>query len=88
MRNLAAIAVRTLHNEAPGRDQSLTRADLNKVAKTLRDMTPSERRSVPGINPERADIIVAGAAVLETLMTELDLERSWPSKTAACARAC
>ena len=66
MRNLAAIAARTLHDETPGRDQPLTRADLKKVAKTLRAMTAEERRSVPGINPERADIIVAGAAVLET----------------------
>lgn len=73
MRNLAAIAARTLHDETTGRDQPLTRADLKKVAKTLRGMTAEERRSVPGINPERADIIVAGAAVLETLMTELDL---------------
>jgi len=75
MRNLAAIAARTLHDETPGRDQPLTRADLRKVARTLRGMTAEERRSMPGINPERADIIVAGAAVLETLLTELDLRQ-------------
>ena len=73
MRNLAAIAAKTLHDETPAHDQPLARGDLRKVAKTLRAMTAEERRSVPGINPERADIIVAGAAVLETLMTELDL---------------
>jgi exopolyphosphatase/guanosine-5'-triphosphate,3'-diphosphate pyrophosphatase len=73
MRNLAAIAARLLHGETPGRDQPLTRGDLKKIAKTLRSMTADERRSVPGINPERADIIVAGAAILETLLAELDL---------------
>ena len=32
-----------------------------------------ERRLVPGINPERADIIVPGAAILDSLMEELGL---------------
>ena len=33
-----------------------------------------ERRKVPGINAERADIIIAGAVILETFMKELGLE--------------
>ena len=31
------------------------------------------RRNVPGMNPERADILIAGAAVLDTLMEDLKL---------------
>ena len=31
------------------------------------------RRKVPGINPERADIIIAGAAIIDTLMEDLHL---------------
>jgi exopolyphosphatase/guanosine-5'-triphosphate,3'-diphosphate pyrophosphatase len=33
-----------------------------------------ERKKVEGINPERADIIVGGAAILETIMEEFGLE--------------
>ena len=29
---------------------------------------------MPGINPERADIIIAGAAILDTLMYDLKIK--------------
>ena len=34
----------------------------------------AERRKIPGINPERADIIIAGTAIIDTLMQELDIQ--------------
>ena len=34
-------------------------------------MPLAERRKVPGINPERADINIGGAAILDTLMDDL-----------------
>jgi exopolyphosphatase/guanosine-5'-triphosphate,3'-diphosphate pyrophosphatase len=40
----------------------------------LCSLTAEERKLIPGINPERADIIVAGAILLETIMEELHLE--------------
>lgn len=49
-------------------------AHLRKLTAMLRAMNLEQRRLVPGINPERADIIVGGAAILETLMEELKLE--------------
>ena len=58
----------------PGRDEPLTRKDLRAVAKRLRATTADERRSVPGLAPARVDIIVAGAAILDTLMEDLGIE--------------
>jgi exopolyphosphatase / guanosine-5'-triphosphate,3'-diphosphate pyrophosphatase len=71
--NLAAVAARTLHDESAQAEQTLTRGDLRKVAKMLRDLPLDERRAVPALNPDRADIVVAGAAILETVMDGLGL---------------
>ena len=72
--NLAHVAARVLHNRRPLRHETLTRGDLGQVAALLRGLPLEERRKVPGLTPERADIIVPGAAILETLMAELGLK--------------
>jgi len=72
--NLAAVSARALHNRRPIRHETLTRADLGKAAELLRGLPLEERRKVPGLTPERADIIVPGAAILETVMDELKLK--------------
>jgi exopolyphosphatase/guanosine-5'-triphosphate,3'-diphosphate pyrophosphatase len=72
--NLASVAARTLHQRTPERDEPLPLRDLRAVAGRLRAMTAAERRSVPGLAPARADIIIAGAAILETLLEDLGLE--------------
>ena len=41
----------------------VTRSDAERSLESLAAMTPTERVGVPGLTPERADIIVAGLAV-------------------------
>lgn len=67
---LAAAAQRTAP-ETAAPEESLAFADLKRVAALLCSVTLAERQSIPGMNPERADIIIAGAAILHTLMRDL-----------------
>jgi exopolyphosphatase/guanosine-5'-triphosphate,3'-diphosphate pyrophosphatase len=46
-------------------------SDLVHLLTMLARLTPKERAAVPGISPERVDIIVAGVAVVEGLMRSL-----------------
>lgn len=48
------------------------RVDLEHILDQLLDMSPEERQQVPGLNPARADIIVAGLAVAAEVMARLE----------------
>lgn len=50
------------------RNYELSLADVQATTKRLCAMTLEQRRRVPGINPERADIIIGGSAILQTVM--------------------
>lgn len=51
----------------------LERADLEALLARMLEATVKRRARMAGIKPDRADIIVAGALVYETLMREADL---------------
>ena len=70
--NLGDIANRVFNSPSP--NNSLSYPKLKKVIALLCSLELDERRKVPGINPERADIIIGGAAILETLMEELGFQ--------------
>ncbi len=71
--NLADIATRQFHQRRREPGDVLTYCQLKQVCETLCSLPLAERKRVPGINPERADIIIGGAAILDTMMDELEL---------------
>ncbi|MFN0054300.1 MAG: Ppx/GppA family phosphatase [Planctomycetales bacterium] len=71
--NLGEIAMRMTHRRGLAKGDVMTSVQLRAMIEQLCALPLERRREVPGINPERADIIIAGAAILETLMQELDL---------------
>lgn len=52
----------------------LFRSELEEQSDRLRRMPLADRRSVPGLDPKRADVICAGAAILQTAMELLGTE--------------
>ena len=71
--NLTEIAQKALHPDG-GSDIVLTHRDLKKTISILCSLPLDQRRKIPGMNPERADIIVSGAAILDTFMQELSFD--------------
>lgn len=69
VRNLAAAAQRTQGRPSMGVQGQVISADvLGELVDRLGALAPEERGQVPGIKPGRADVILAGAAVLQTVL--------------------
>jgi exopolyphosphatase/guanosine-5'-triphosphate,3'-diphosphate pyrophosphatase len=68
--NLAEITVNAASGPAPTslRNYALSLTDIQATTRRLCALTLEQRRRVPGINPERADIIIGGSAILQTVM--------------------
>jgi exopolyphosphatase/guanosine-5'-triphosphate,3'-diphosphate pyrophosphatase len=69
VRNLAAAA--EIADDLPSfgvQGFPLRREALDRLVDRLADMTPAERANVPGIKPERGDLILAGAVVVQSVM--------------------
>ncbi len=74
--NLAQMA-RSAREGEPGPIQGyvLTRGDAVRLLDRLRETPLGARRQIPGVNPKRADILVAGAAVVARLVKRLGTQR-------------
>ncbi len=53
----------------------LSAGSVDRILNMLKDMDIKERRKVPGLQPERADIIVAGVLILKAVLSGLG--QSW-----------
>ncbi len=75
--NLAEIAAHAGGGAVPTsfRNYALALADVQAITKRLGAMTLEQRRRVPGINPERADIILGGSAILQTTMEAVGADK-------------
>lgn len=74
--NLADMAQAERNGQVSGaRDLALSRAEVKRLVDRLRETPLEARRRIPGLNPQRADIIVAGAAVVARLARRLDTQR-------------
>jgi len=54
---------------------SLSAISVNRILKMLNGMDIEERRKVPGLRPERADIIIAGVNIIKSILDSLGLAR-------------
>jgi exopolyphosphatase / guanosine-5'-triphosphate,3'-diphosphate pyrophosphatase len=50
----------------------IARTDVEHILDSLAEMTVEERRAQPGLNPDRADIIVAGIAAIAEVLARVD----------------
>jgi exopolyphosphatase / guanosine-5'-triphosphate,3'-diphosphate pyrophosphatase len=78
--NLAKVAFVYLHKTAHENFEKLEYEDLKKIVRAMCAIPLEERRRFPGINAPRADIIISGAAIIETFMEELGLSEIRVSK--------
>jgi exopolyphosphatase/guanosine-5'-triphosphate,3'-diphosphate pyrophosphatase len=79
VRNLAAAAQRAQFGSSGGIDLGvqgfvITHAAMDELVTELAAMTVTERSTVPGIKPSRADIILAAAITLQTVMRVGDFD--------------
>jgi exopolyphosphatase/guanosine-5'-triphosphate,3'-diphosphate pyrophosphatase len=68
--NLANIAAHMDYGRPRRKEDVLTLEQVNRVIKTLCALPLKERAKLPGVNARRADIIIPGAAILQTVMKE------------------
>jgi exopolyphosphatase/guanosine-5'-triphosphate,3'-diphosphate pyrophosphatase len=53
----------------------VTRSDIQSQVRRYRECSVADRRSIPGLDPRRADFILAGAMLAERAMDRLGVER-------------
>jgi exopolyphosphatase/guanosine-5'-triphosphate,3'-diphosphate pyrophosphatase len=53
----------------------LERPELGRQIEAYRTRSADERRTIPGLQPKRAEVILAGACIVATVMDALGVDR-------------
>ncbi len=53
---------------------TLTRADIGEQIKAYKERTVEQRRELPGLQPKRAEVILAGACILKNITERLGMD--------------
>ncbi|MHB1457585.1 MAG: Ppx/GppA phosphatase family protein [Armatimonadota bacterium] len=70
--NLAEITAKRLNPDITSiRNYNLRYSDLIETITIMREMSLEQRRNLPGINPDRADIIICGGAIIDAIMSSV-----------------
>ena len=73
--NLGDITMQHFEGRARGPGDVLSYVQLREMMQHLRALPLKQRAHVPGISARRGDLIVAGGAILHTLMQELGIDQ-------------
>ncbi len=78
--NLAAVKMGTSHDDHEAlHGQSLSASEIEEQVRLFRASSSEDRARVPGLAARRADIIVAGAAIVQAILRRLGVEQIYVS---------
>jgi exopolyphosphatase/guanosine-5'-triphosphate,3'-diphosphate pyrophosphatase len=74
--SLGAVAATAARGTTPTelRNLHVTAKQIRKLRKEIVTLNPDQRLTVPGLDPRRADLVVAGAVLLDTILRRLGAE--------------
>lgn len=70
-----------LYDAAQVHGYSLKKVEVNSWHRKLSAASPDQRKLIPGLQPQRADIILAGVTIMKIILDKLGLEQLMVSET-------
>ena len=71
--NLVDVTARSTLGRSWLRGDSFSYVQIRETIRLLCSLSLRDRRKVPGLNPNRADIVIGGLAIIDTLMQDLHI---------------
>ena len=75
MTNMTAVSKQMATYDPDAIQGSVLKAsEIERQIEMYRTMSADERRTIAGLQPKRAEVILAGACIVSTILDELDAE--------------